>query len=181
MGSWANLCFRRSEVDCNFFVLSVDLWDERGENEQNLVMHPNTSAAALANSNASSPTMPPGYQHHGAYPPIENQYYHNEYPSYPPHGINPNYPPHGYPSTSAPYPPPPSSMHHSYGQQEEFSGQSGQTPGLFTRNLIGSLTASAFRLQDDNREWGIWFITQDLSVRTEGTFRLKFSFLNLGL
>ena len=170
----------RTEVDCNFFVLSVDLWDERGENEQNLVMHPNTSAAAIASSAATSPAIPTGYQHHGGYPPVEHQYYPNEYQSYAPHGSNPNYP-HGYPATSAPYPPAPSSMHHSYGQPEEFPGQPGHTTGLFTRNLIGSLTASAFRLQDDNKEWGIWFITQDLSVRTEGTFRLKFSFLNLGL
>lgn len=175
------IVFRRTEVDCNFFVLSVDLWDADGENEQNLVMHPNTSAAAIANSTASSPTVPSGFQHHGGYPPMDNQYYQGEYQSYPPpHGSNPNYS-HGYPPSAPPYPPAPSSMHHSYGQPEEFPGQSGQTPGLYTRNLIGSLTASAFRLQDEHRVSGIWFITQDLSVRTEGTFRLKFSFLNLGL
>jgi hypothetical protein len=78
---------------------------------------------------------------------------------------------------------------------------SGNPPsGMFTRNLIGSLAASAFRLQDTIDKIGIWFILQDLSVRTEGCFRyvppplfsfsfvgqanpyprLRFSFVNVG-
>ena len=47
----------------------------------------------------------------------------------------------------------------------------GQPQGMFTRNLIGSLAASAFRLTDPQDKIGIWFILQDLSVRTEGNFR----------
>lgn len=43
--------------------------------------------------------------------------------------------------------------------------------GMFTRNLIGSLAASAFRLEDSDKRIGIWFVLQDLSVRTEGNFR----------
>jgi hypothetical protein len=46
-----------------------------------------------------------------------------------------------------------------------------QRGGMFTRNLIGSLAASAFKLSDTNDRLGIWFILQDLSVRTEGAFR----------
>jgi hypothetical protein len=53
--------------------------------------------------------------------------------------------------------------------------------GMFTRNLIGSLAASAFRLTDPDDRIGIWFVLQDLSVRTEGQFRLRFSFVNVGL
>lgn len=52
--------------------------------------------------------------------------------------------------------------------------------GMFTRNLIGSLAASAFRLTDPDDRIGIWFVLQDLSVRTEGHFRLRFSFVNVG-
>lgn len=52
-----------------------------------------------------------------------------------------------------------------------------QTRGMFTRNLIGSVAVSAFRLNDDDDEPGIWFVLQDLSVRTEGTFRYGFSYL----
>ena len=43
--------------------------------------------------------------------------------------------------------------------------------GMFTRNLIGSLCVSAFKLTDPEGAMGIWFILQDLSVRTEGNFR----------
>ena len=49
--------------------------------------------------------------------------------------------------------------------------QGNQPQGMFTRNLIGSLAASAFRLQDPADKIGIWFVLQDLSVRTEGSFR----------
>ena len=45
------------------------------------------------------------------------------------------------------------------------------TSGMFTRNLIGSLTVNAFRLADTEGKIGFWFVLQDLSVRTEGTFR----------
>lgn len=54
-----------------------------------------------------------------------------------------------------------------------------QPQGMFTRNLIGSLAASAFRLTDPEDKIGIWFVLQDLSVRTEGDFRLRFSFVNV--
>lgn len=46
-----------------------------------------------------------------------------------------------------------------------------QNTGMYTRNLIGSLVTSAARLIDDNEKDGIWFVLQDLSVRTEGFFR----------
>ncbi|KAL8931941.1 MAG: hypothetical protein Q9216_007017 [Gyalolechia sp. 2 TL-2023] len=52
--------------------------------------------------------------------------------------------------------------------------------GMFTRNLIGSLGVSAFKLTDTENNMGIWFILQDLSVRTEGIFRLKMNFVNVG-
>ncbi|KAI9662188.1 MAG: hypothetical protein M1829_006170 [Trizodia sp. TS-e1964] len=55
-----------------------------------------------------------------------------------------------------------------------------QPAGMFTRNLIGSLSASAFRLTDPDNKIGVWFILQDLSVRTEGQFRLKMNFVNVG-
>lgn len=43
--------------------------------------------------------------------------------------------------------------------------------GMFTRNLIGSLAVTASKLNDTHGKQGIWFILQDLSVRTEGSFR----------
>lgn len=46
--------------------------------------------------------------------------------------------------------------------------------GMFTRNLIGSLCVSAFKLTDPDNQMGVWFVLQDLSVRTEGSFRSLF-------
>ncbi|KAI0447407.1 hypothetical protein F4803DRAFT_321827 [Xylaria telfairii] len=63
--------------------------------------------------------------------------------------------------------------------QSRLMGQQQPNGGMYTRNLIGSLAASASRLQDPSDKIGIWFILQDLSVRTEGWFRLRFSFINL--
>ncbi|KAK9384020.1 velvet factor-domain-containing protein [Kockiozyma suomiensis] len=48
------------------------------------------------------------------------------------------------------------------------------------KNLIGSVVATAFKLHDPQGNLGVWFILQDLSVRTEGEFKLKLSFVNLG-
>ena len=62
-----------------------------------------------------------------------------------------------------------------YGQEQNALARmamvGGQPHGMFTRNLIGSLAAGAFRLSDTRGHLGIWFVLQDLSVRTEGSFR----------
>lgn len=66
--------------------------------------------------------------------------------------------------------------------QPPFDGGATDSPagnGSITRNLIGSLATSAYKLYDTHDRLGIWFVLQDLSVRTEGTFRLKFTFVNL--
>jgi hypothetical protein len=77
--------------------------------------------------------------------------------------------------------PPQSEYHGQQVQQSQHNQQqqpqnprqphSQQPQGMFTRNLIGSLAASAFRLTDTDDRIGIWFVLQDLSVRTEGHFR----------
>jgi hypothetical protein len=38
----------------------------------------------------------------------------------------------------------------------------------YTRTLVGPLSANACRLKDEHRKPGIFFLFQDLSVRTEG-------------
>jgi len=50
----------------------------------------------------------------------------------------------------------------------------------YTRALVGPLSANATRLQDEHRKPGIFFLFQDLSVRTEGTFRLRMRLMNIG-
>ena len=104
------------------------------------------------------------------------------------------------PSQSGPLPPPPPPVH-SHSQQQGYYNTPTTTPitpnafqqalinqgpllspsgscdprshpsGMFTRNLIGSLCVSAFKLTDPDNSMGVWFILQDLSVRTEGSFR----------
>jgi hypothetical protein len=49
-----------------------------------------------------------------------------------------------------------------------------------TRNLIGMNAVNACRLQDTEKKVGFWFVLQDLSVRTEGSFRLKLSMADIG-
>jgi hypothetical protein len=51
--------------------------------------------------------------------------------------------------------------------------------GMYTRNLIGSLAVNAAKLQDDVGKVGLWFVLQDLSVRTEGVFRLHMRFIDV--
>ncbi|KAI9250016.1 velvet factor, partial [Sporodiniella umbellata] len=47
------------------------------------------------------------------------------------------------------------------------------------RNLIGSVASNAHYLYDQNTVPGIYFIFQDLSIRLEGVYTLKFIFINL--
>jgi hypothetical protein len=48
------------------------------------------------------------------------------------------------------------------------------------RNLVGSSVSSATKLYDLDGNLGIFFIFQDVSLRTEGSFRLKFSLVDIG-
>ncbi|ORY85386.1 velvet factor [Leucosporidium creatinivorum] len=47
-------------------------------------------------------------------------------------------------------------------------------------NLIGALHTNAFKLNDEDGEAGIFFVLPDLSVRTEGSFRLRLRLLSIG-
>lgn len=55
------------------------------------------------------------------------------------------------------------------------------TNQLAIPNLIGSLHANAFKLRDEEGNLGIYFVLPDLSVRTEGQFRLRLRLLSIGL
>lgn len=49
----------------------------------------------------------------------------------------------------------------------------------YVRNLIGSSVSNAYHLYNEEDKPGTYFIFHDISVRTEGTFTLKFVFVNL--
>lgn len=275
------------EIDCNdidhgMFVLNVDLWNEDGSKEVNLVRHATTSSPTIGTSHQNSygniTTVGQGYDAHDVNQGALAQQYSNPQIKYEGQALSypgPTNPPaqyNAYPGQSqippysqpqfnqAPYTEggtghinsivPTTNNRESYQSQSRYSNapqqptyysggqihQQGQQPlggpvrpmptndqfleaerplvlppsfndyslthtsspltnypiprgtqtahpptGMFTRNLIGSLACSAFRLTDPNDRIGIWFVLQDLSVRTEGNFRLRFSFVNVGL
>jgi len=166
--------YNSTDVDINFFILSVDLYDAERNQEQNLVLHPSNAGSVPSSSAPTTPPPPPPPYHSQAqsYPNSEHPYYQHQYPYMPPPGNEAGYQ-HG------PYVPQPYGQHQGgYGPPpQEYNSN---VPQNYTRNLIGSLCASAFRLKDTKDELGIWFVLQDLSVRTEGTFTLKLSFFNVG-
>ncbi|GAC97113.1 hypothetical protein PHSY_004697 [Pseudozyma hubeiensis SY62] len=49
----------------------------------------------------------------------------------------------------------------------------------YTRNLVGAAVASASVLKDEQDKWCTFFVFQDISVRTEGVYRIKLTFVNL--
>ncbi|KID62818.1 VelB, partial [Metarhizium hybridum] len=210
------------DIDHSMFVLNVDLWNEDGTKEVNLVrsstgspsissttpysyttlnggdvgMAPYTQHVLPSNRDQSYNTPPtvgygqdyqiqggygqaPSYPSNGSYGPPQQYFPHHQ--SYRPEG---NVTPLPSQSNVSPYTRNGSTGPTGYVQDHNPMARmamvGGQPQGMFTRNLIGSLAASAFRLSDTHDRIGIWFVLQDLSVRTEGPFRLRFSFVNVG-
>ncbi|CAI6341850.1 unnamed protein product [Periconia digitata] len=175
-----------SDVDSTFFVLTVDLWDSEGAREVNLVRH-SSGAPSVSISSSTTTSYPPPIERPAVYmtSTIVPQYdpYGRPMPPTPQYGAA-GMPPGYYPNQPAPqsYPyaaPGP------YGAQPvpmpiPVQPPSTSSTGMFTRNLIGSLTVNAFKLKDTEGATGFWFVLQDLSVRTEGTFRLKMNFVDVG-
>jgi hypothetical protein len=170
------------EVDSTFFVLTVDLWDAEGSREVNLVRH-SSGAPTVSISSSTTTSYPPPQERpvYMAQPMMQYDQY-GRPQAIPPPPSNP------YSAPSMPagyYPGPPAGTPGSaypYGEQNPYAHNQVQMPmpvapppsaatGMFTRNLIGSLTVNAFRLTDTESKVGFWFVLQDLSVRTEGLFR----------
>lgn len=60
------------------------------------------------------------------------------------------------------------------------AGDEVQVPGAkITRVLMGSLVASPTKLEDDFGNRGAFFVFPDLSIRTEGSYRLKFRMFSM--
>ncbi|KAK2609039.1 Velvet complex subunit 2 [Conoideocrella luteorostrata] len=213
---------RYLDIDHSMFVLNVDLWNEDGTKEVNLVRSSTGSPSISSTTPYSYTTLNGGDT--GLVPYTQHVLPSNRDSAYnASHGINyvQDYQMQASYAQASPYPPngsygPPQQYfpHHQpyrsdggvtpLPSQTSVSGYSrngsstatgyvqdhnslarmamvgGQPQGMFTRNLIGSLAASAFRLSDTEDRIGIWFVLQDLSVRTEGPFRLRFSFVNVG-
>lgn len=174
-----------SEIDTSYYVLTVDLWSADGTQEVNLVRH--SANAPTISSAVSSPYPPPPVPQmtFPTYPPPQQQHYQSTFAQTRQLTQGSQVPPGGQVNPYSAPQNPQGGFYHTPGTgQVATSGNyhllqlpPGQpvptrTPtGMFTRNLIGSLSASAFRLTDPDNKIGVWFILQDLSVRTEGMFR----------
>lgn len=140
--------------------MQVDLWNEHGTAEANLVKSSN-----------SSPSMSISMATTARYPPAPEPSSYMRSAMYGQHGMDPSY--YAHMSANGTVPPggffaPPPMMASNASQSNNF-----------TRNLIGSTTVSAAQLNDLDDNPGFWFVLQDLSVRQEGAFRLKMSFIDL--
>jgi hypothetical protein len=195
----------RKVPDLSKLVLNVDLWNLHGIREDNCVKHNNTSPSISSSITSVYPAaigpQPPSFQ------PLPS-YDLNRLPTYgqtrsgpqpnplspimisspssvatyisTPASVNGNGYVHGGPSSPANY-------NYSGGHQGLQPARGSQDMGSsrgegiqVAKNLIGSSSSSAFRLKDMDNKVGLWFILQDLSVRTEGWFRLKMNFFSLG-
>jgi hypothetical protein len=158
-------------------VLTVDLWNHDASVEANLVQHSNTSPA-LSISAATTTTYPPPPE--PEYFGILNQLQFSSYYRNVQYGaVAPTY--------QQPSPSTPTSANGFQTQTPYVQAANVPIPivpmptaNRFTRNLIGSLAVNAFKLNDDQGTLGLWFVLQDLSVRTEGNFRLKCSLVDVG-
>ncbi|KAJ3722628.1 velvet factor [Lentinula raphanica] len=245
------------DIDCSFFVVTVDLWSADGKQEMNLVLHPSsadryippptptpaktrkrgatTSSMGPPTSSSSSSSshtnltssLPPSQGLESSFAPTNAPTW--GYPSWP---QNENSSEMGY----RPWNSPMNADPNSWGPQQAFNydyshsqastmyasphsvPSMGSAPSIairsssyshphtnhtptvpsipstpaptyssiplprhtYTRTLVGPLSANATRLSDEHRKAGVFFLFQDLSVRTEGTFRLRMRLMNIG-
>lgn len=196
------------EVDVNTidfaqYVVTVDLWDETGTREVNLVRSTTATPAISSTIHESFnnlETMPYRAANIAPYPPSHpsqmtlysqhqspvSPYAPNQYgqvQNYPAPASNGfGQPSYGYSNDFTPMYRPPQVYEPGMGGPQRLSiggAPNSSIQGMFTRNLIGNCAGSAFRLHDTKDKIGIWFVVQDLSVRTEGSFRLRFSFVDV--
>jgi hypothetical protein len=153
-----------NDIDTTFCVLVVDLWHEdTSRGACNLVRH-SSAAPTVSISSSVTTSFPPQPDRQMFLPQgIPTQYNSYGQPIPPQH---PYAPQQYYSSAGAPgYPP----YTANYAQIPVVTAPS--TSQNHTRNLIGQIAVNAFKLNDPDGKPGFWFVLQDLSVRTEGTFR----------
>jgi hypothetical protein len=162
----------------------VDIWDETGARELNVVKH-GIGSPAVSISASHPISFPPQPERMMLVPSTATHMYQGVPGAFVPHTVL-GYPPLGYvqhmqshtvssPQNYGPAFP----MALPQGPITASNLPNSQFSGNYTRNLIGSTTVSAVKLKDAVGQWGLWFVLQDLSVRTEGNFRLKYSVVDL--
>ncbi len=176
-----------NDLDGTSFVLMVDLWHEDSSRAVNLVRH--SSSAPTISISSSTVTSYPPLRESPVYmtPAMVSQYNGYDMPvPMPPRPVmpygQPPLPSDYYGSAQAPPSYPPYASPSGYGQSQVAMPvvAAPSSNHNHTRNLIGMNAVNACRLNDPEGKPGFWFILQDLSVRTEGTFRLKISMCDIG-
>lgn len=177
-----------SDIDSTYFVLMVDLWNQEGTAAVNLVRHSSSAPTVSISSSTTTSYPPPPERTHYVAMQYEHPYRQQGMPAQipsqmPPYGHQPG----GGMGYAYPQPaPPPVYAAPPYAQTYQSQPQATMIapPPMssnHTRNLIGMNAVNACRLNDLDGKVGFWFVLQDLSVRTEGTFRLKLSLFDIGV
>ncbi|KAF5392968.1 hypothetical protein D9757_001286 [Collybiopsis confluens] len=233
-----------SDIDCSFFLVTVDLWSADGKQEMNLVLHPSSADRYVPPAPQATPSStktrrrgvttssmgPPSTSSTISVPSLDPPFAPANPPTwgYPAWSQNENNPsemgyrpwnspavdpnvwgqqafPYDYSGHPSMYSPSPSVLsmapsssanlrpsypvsHSSYPLTVPSIPSTPTTPSqsmplprhTYTRTLVGPLSANATRLLDEHRKPGVFFLFQDLSVRTEGTFRLRMRLMNVG-
>ncbi|KEI38862.1 uncharacterized protein L969DRAFT_103860 [Mixia osmundae IAM 14324] len=158
-----------SSMDLSFLIVSVDLWSGDGSRDENLVLHPSYSPTLVV------PTTPTHYQ-----------------PSSPGSSFTDIWPPsprHSGPSQASPHQLATDGVMTSYFHRtpspvirpaELLPFERGPGEVVSIRNLMGSLQANANLLKDLSDRNGIFFAFPDLSIRAEGTYRVRMILMSLG-
>lgn len=150
-----------NDIDTTFNVLVVDLWHEdTSRGACNLVRH-SSAAPTVSISSSVTTSFPPAPDRPMFLPQVQYNAYGQPVPAPHPYGPPQYYGGQAAPGFSAPY-------GTNYGQPAVPTQNSNSN---HTRNLIGQTSVNAFKLNDPEGKPGFWFVLQDLSVRTEGTFR----------
>ena len=148
--------------DPSFFILQVDLWAETADREANVV-RASSNNPAVSISSATTTSYPPPAEPMRQHFDTQQVMYMSE------HGpVYAHVPTYAAPMNRTAYG---GMFYGQMGQPIGYTPQPQQSNAMYTRNLIGSLTVNAARLNDDKGKPGFWFVLQDLSVRTEGFFR----------
>ena len=174
-----------NDIDSTFFVLMVDLWHEDSSHAVNLVRH-SSAAPTVSISSSSTTSYPPPPDRHslmGTSVPMSMAMPMPMPIPMPNGGYGGHMTQQYYPQAQYSHPPP------GYVQQPQYYAHH-HVPVVpimntalaqnHTRNLIGMNAVNACRLHDPSKKLGFWFVLQDLSVRTEGNFRLKLSMADIG-
>ncbi|KAJ3207261.1 hypothetical protein HDU67_007589 [Dinochytrium kinnereticum] len=191
-------------LDCVTLICHASLWSSDGKDERNIVVNPrghgdedNAAAAALTSSNPRPAVIPPIAPTHIDTPPSGYGYHpylsHYDWHAYPPY---PHGDPHSYdvlhqlipsrtlPASSSSSGPPQSKTAALTSASAAIAtgtiwlaeaSAAGLTQGQrLCQTLLGSLAVPCTILTDLDGSEGMFFVFHDLSVRAQGTYRLRF-------